>query len=317
MQNYLQYDDSNDSEIFLEQEVYDLNLRLSTCTVANSDGKPNEDAFASARVNDQIWLAVFDGTTSLKSIPALGDTSGARFASHFLKDKFTASFTDAQKSPRDLLLYLNELLLQQTGELGGSLSDTHSLPASMATVVKIDLATNILSFAHVGDTYGIIFHNDCSSLVFTDDKNNKFDQGMFDLIRKIAIENSITNRQARQNDEVKKALYEMFIKRNNNPDGTGSGLVNGDPYMVKYLHTGEFSISDIKAVLLATDGLEVQGQGILDDKFRSYLLSEFKDTGFLGVIKLKKESEDADPDWNNIRYKHSDDATGIMIEFNQ
>ena len=32
-------------------------------------------------------------------------------------------------------------------------------------------------------------------------------------------------------------------------------------------------------------------------------------------INIKKDSEDADPEWNYVRYKHSDDATGVVVWF--
>jgi hypothetical protein len=33
------------------------------------------------------------------------------------------------------------------------------------------------------------------------------------------------------------------------------------------------------------------------------------------LIRIKKQIEDNDPDWQLVRYKHSDDATGIYISF--
>ena len=33
------------------------------------------------------------------------------------------------------------------------------------------------------------------------------------------------------------------------------------------------------------------------------------------LIRVKKEVEDNDPDWQVTRYKHSDDATGIYMKF--
>ena len=38
-----------------------------------------------------------------------------------------------------------------------------------------------------------------------------------------------------------------------------------------------------------------------------------KSNGVKEQIRIKKHIEDNDPDWQLVRYKHSDDATGIYI----
>lgn len=309
------YDDSSDQEIYFDEDSSNSKFKIQACTVANSDGKPNEDAFSIVLVNNVLWLAVFDGTTSLKSIPALKEQSGARFASHYLRKAFVKELSDTTKDPATLLINLNKLLLVQSLQLGGELSDTHSLPASMATIVSLDFENKILNFAHIGDTYGLTKSTDGHILLFTDDKNNKFDQEMFSLMKKIAADKNLTIRQARQDKELTNALYQMFIRRNNNPNGFGSGLVNGDPNAELYLQRGEYSLTNVESILLATDGLEIQGKSILDLEFQKGIFDILITEGLKGLVKRKQESEDNDPEWNFCRYKHSDDATGIFVSF--
>lgn len=309
----LNYDTTSDSEVFSKTVLDDLRLKIEACTVANSEGKPNEDAYTIVRHDDCLWIGMFDGTTSLKIIPALGDQSGARFASHFLKDAMAKNINDSDLEPKDLLTKLNSLLLDQAIKLGGTLSDTHSLPACLTTIAKLDFKNNLLKFAHIGDTYGIGNNSDGSTFIFTDDKNNKFDQEMFDLMKKISIEKGITIRQARQGDELKKTLYQMFIRRNNNPNGFGSGLVNGDPNAVQYIQSGQFSLDSIQSILIATDGFEIMGKNQNNSTFRQNIFKIINQNGLPGFIKLKKKSEDLDPDWNYPRYKHSDDASAVYV----
>lgn len=309
------YANNEDQELYSEN-TYSLGtktIHILAATIASTPQKPNEDAFSAASDKDVLFAAVFDGTTSLKPIKSLGEQTGARFASHFLKDTF--SETESTVSPKDLLIRLNNKLLETTSKFeGASINDTHTLPSSTGTLIKIDATKNTLSFAHVGDSYGIVYYKDGTSTVFTDDKNSKFDESMFSIIARIAKEKHISPRVARDDKEVKEALITMFIKRNNNPDGKGSGVINGDPQVEQYIQTGTFSLQNVKAILLGTDGLTPLGWSEKNEADRQKLLKEILDGGFQKLFMTKKQSEDADPDWNYIRYKHSDDATGVLIK---
>lgn len=308
------YDDKNDKELYSEKEIEQFDFKISACTVANSDGKPNEDSFSIVINEKIIWLAIFDGTTSLKQIPLLKDQSGARFASHFLKNIFPGIVLE-NNDPQKVLAKLNNLLLEESKKLGGVLGDTNSLPASTGTIVKIDFSSNNIEFAHLGDCYFVEFLNDGSSKVVTNDLNKKFDDKMFSLMKEISKRENITIKEARNSQELKNALIDMYVSRNNNPDGSGSGLLNGDPNAERYIQTEKISLKTVDSLLIASDGLEIQGKDINNLMYRKLLLDELLNGGLKQLIKLKRDSENDDPDWNNPRYKHSDDATGIFVQF--
>jgi serine/threonine protein phosphatase PrpC len=309
----LNYDFNKDQEIYISEKLDSLGVDVSTCTVAGVDEKPNEDAFVGVVDDGLLWLGVIDGTTSLKQLEKLKRVSGARFSSHFLAEKF--SMINTREQPGNVLLNLNKKLLKETIKLAGKLEDTHSLPASVGTLIKLDFSQRTINMAHAGDTYCVIYYKNGDSEVISDDRNKKFDDEMFSLIKQIAQKEKITNREARQREEVKEALVGMYIKRNNNPNGNGSGLVNGDPSLEKYILSKEISFDDVSSILIASDGLEIQGKLISDSKFRDYLYNTFNNEGLKKIIKDKKDSEDKDPDWKHIRYKHSDDATAIFLNF--
>lgn len=315
MKSIFEYDNREDSvKYFDETLVESVDVELSACTVPNGDGKPNEDSFAIVTRDKVIWIGVFDGTTSLVSLDKLQGITGAKFASNFLKDHFISDDAETMESPKEILLELNAKLLEEVKKLGGKLEDTHSLPAAMVALVKIDMDRLSLDFSNVGDTWIAIYDQDGGSDLITVDTNKKFDDEMFELIKSVAVSKGLTNRQARQEDIVKQALYEMYLRRNNNPNGRGSGLVNGDPNVEMYIQEGKVDLSDKKAVLVGTDGLEIQGKLLSDDNYRNILWENYLDGGFRKLIILKKKSEDNDPDWRFPRYKHSDDATGVMVK---
>jgi len=290
---------------------------ISACTVPNSDGKPNEDSFAIVEKEDILWIGIFDGTTSLRVLETLKGVSGAKFASAYLKKHFAENVAGASRSPAQVLLNLNSMLFKKSEKLGGKLDDTHSLPAAMATILKISFSNKKMEMAHAGDTWVIIYDKNGGSKVITDNKNKAFDDEIFRLIRKIASEKGLTNRQARHDDLVNRSLYEMYFKRNNSPTGKGSGLVNGDPNLEMYIQEKQVDLSNKQVILAGSDGLEIQGQELSDDNYRNLLLKNLTDDGFKKIIEIKRQSEDDDPEWENIRYKHSDDATGILIKLNQ
>jgi serine/threonine protein phosphatase PrpC len=314
MEAYLDYPSESDQLVYRRGSIQSSQyiIEITAATIAGSVIKANEDAFAVVSSGETLIAAVFDGTTSLKPIKALGSQSGARFASHHLKDYINTLNVD--DAPEDILLTMNHSLLAASTALGGTLADTHSLPSSLATLLEFTLGTDQVTFAHVGDSFGILFYTDGRSVVFTNDTNKKFDASMFDLISKVAKDKSVSPRLARDDITIKQALIAMFVRRNNNPDGTGSGMLNGDPNLNLYIQTGTFALEGVAAILIGSDGLLPPGWSLDNASDRDKMRAAIEAGGFQELFNLKHAAEDADPEWHHVRYKHSDDATGILIK---
>lgn len=289
-------------------------LHLDAATIAGDPKQPNEDAFAVTLSDGKLFAGVFDGVNIFKPIRGLGSQSAARFASHFLRDNFfQAVSTD---TPQNVILELNQRLLQTTLLLdGATLTDTTTFPGATATVIKIDADTSTLSFAHIADSFGIAYYKDNRSELFTADRTKIIDYKTYELIAQIARERGIPPCEARTDERVQEALLSSRKKNNNKPDASGIGLINGDPNVSQYIQTGELPLEGITAILVGSDGLVPPGWTLDTAKERRKLLNELEDGGFEKLFKTKKATEDGDPDWKHIRYKHSDDATGILLTF--
>lgn len=314
----LVYQPTQDQEVFKHAEFQIgkeklQRVNVSACTIAGRPERPNEDAYAITVENGILTLAIFDGCSSQKPIPALEPQTGARFASHFLKDTFMTLTNDVQL--KDGMLSLNKKLLDMSKQLGGSLDDVHTLPVSTGTIVRVDADNQTMEFAHVGDTFVIVYYKDGTSELVTNDLNDKFDKEMFALMTSISKERGITPREARKDARVAQAIIDSFIRKFNTPNGMGCGYIDGDPTLEKYIQTRSISLAGISAILLGSDGLPPQGWSQTDEEGRNKLLNELQKGDFRQLIQAKKASEDNDPNWNYVRYKHSDDATGIFIQF--
>lgn len=317
MNKELSYQNSDDQEHYVQSELtigkeQARQIKISAGTVAGSPEKPNEDAYAVTIDEGVLTVGIFDGCSSQKPIHALAPQTGARFASHFLKDSFV-NITSAIPL-KEGMLGLNKGLLDKNIELGGSLEDVHTLAATTGTIVRINPDGNYLEFAHIGDTFCVVYFQDGTSKLLTNDLNSKFDDEMFALIKSIAKERGISIREARKDERMTGALIDSFNRKFNNPNGQGTGYIDGDPNLEMYIQTGKIPLDGVSAVLLGSDGLPPQGWDQTNKEGREKLLNELHADGFQKLIRTKKQSEDDDPDWNYVRYKHSDDATGIFIE---
>lgn len=293
-------------------------ITIDACTIAGSkDGiseKPNEDCFSVIKINNSLITAVFDGCSSQKPIAFLKDQTGARFASHFLKK--TLEETDESELPNKLIRFLNNQLLSRTAVLKGTtLNDVHTLPASTATIVQVDLKEKKLRISHVGDTFCILKFTDNHTEFVTIDRNRQYDNEIFNLIKKIASEKSITPKEARKEELVKKAILDMFQDSYNKLNGTGQGVLNGDPNVEKYIQDISFPLTSIKSILIGSDGLIPPDWDEQNEKDREKIFKVIKTEGLKKLIRIKQDIENSDSDWQLVRYKHSDDATGVYITF--
>ena len=195
-----------------------------------------------------------------------------------------------------------------------TLSDTHTLPASTATIVQIDPKEEKINLSHVGDSFCIVFYKDKHSEFVTVDKNKAYDDQILELMKQIAKEKKITPREARQDEKVKQALLNMFQDSHNKSDGAGQGLLNGDPNVEQYIQDVALPLAPIESIFLGSDGIIPPGYEEQEEDDREKILTILKNGGLEELVRVKSEIEDNDPDRNLVRYKHSDDATGIFIE---
>lgn len=312
------YPVTDDQDIYRRMNVSILNkaIFIIACTIAGSkDGinrKPNEDSFSILKNDKRITIAVFDGSSSQKPIPSLTE-SGARFASHFLKTEFE---TEKHGEEVDQIFRnINKTLLKRNLEFpGATLKDINSMPASTATLAQIDFSRNVFKVSHVGDTFCMILFKDGHGELITIDKNKKYDDEILQKMGKVAVDRNITPREARKDPLVSQLVAEMFQKTHNKPDGTGQGIMNGDPNVKKYIQDITLPISTIDAFLLGSDGLIPPGWDETKQESQIKLFKIASTKGVKGLIMNKKQIEDNDPDWQLLRYKHSDDATAVYLK---
>ena len=319
MNESLNYPVQDDSRIYRSANFEldtSLHVLVEAVTIAgrklpDSNQKPNEDAFSVQKTGETLLAAVFDGCSSQKQIEALGDESGARFASHYLKDYI---YNHSTLDTRMLLLQANESLFEKSLALGAELSDVHTLPATTATALSIDATTHQLHLAHVGDTFCMILFSDGHTTLETVDRNRPYDEKIFIQIRELAKKRDISPREAKQDPTIKQAVMAMFQDSYNRPDGTGQGILNGDPKMKRYLQSSSLDLKDISAILLGSDGLIPAGMDEAKAADREKLFGIADSKGAKGLIAAKLESENEDPDWQHTRYKHSDDGTAVYLK---
>lgn len=323
MKKILDYDFNRDDEVYLEATtsvgknfLQKLHI-LAATTSGSKDGvnkKPNEDAFSVYKYDNKLFILVLDGNSSLKPIKFLGILSGARYASHFLAKEFPKVIR-VDDDPQDVLIDLNKRLLATVLKFEGTnIHDTHTLPGAMGTLVIVDPDNNKVTIGHVGDTFCVYFYKNGSSKVITNDLNEKFDTEMLTRMFQIAKETDISPREARHSPEIEKALITMFNERNNRQDGKGVGLINGNPNMEEYIQIVETPLNKLHAILIGTDGLPPVSLSLTKESDRRVLQNQITVGGFQKLIKLKVEDENGDPDfWKYVRYKHSDDGTGVYI----
>ena len=182
---------------------------------------------------------------------------------------------------------------------------------------RLDTKANILELAHVGDSFCIVYFRNGVSRLLTTNQNEQFDRQVFDLIRCISEKRQIMPREARRDTRVESKLIEMTQLKCNNPTGVGCGLLNGDERVKRYIEYRILPLSDVSAVLIGSDGLVPQGWLVEHERCRADMYEALQARGFQRLIAIKRDSEDADSAWWHIRYKHSDDATGIFAELAQ
>jgi len=286
---------------------------LSAATVAGDPEHPNEDAYAIAAENGALYLGVFDGLTSLQAVEGLTKETGGRFASHEIRDVFAHAV--AAQEPREILLHCNEHLRAASAQIPGvSAHEPLTLPSTGATMVRVDWDENKLHLGHITDGYCVVWYRDGSSDLITENTNAEFDQGLFEYLAQYAQQRGISNREAQQLPEVRAKWREVNARKLNKPDGLGSGALSGDDYAEIYIQTESFSLESVRSILVASDGFALIGGDITDIDYRYLLGKELRHGRLAEFIDRKKAAENADPDWEQARYKHSDDATAILLE---
>lgn len=270
----------------------------------------SEDSFG-VSIPSRKSLRFFVGDGVSTKVPS--EERPGYLTSHFLRSYLKKDRSELH--PTSLLLSANAALkpyIEKVREERPALKDATF--AAAGTVVEVNSATKQLTFGHVPDSFLIIRYVNGGTALLTRDTNHDFDQKVMEVIKKVARRENITPKQARYHEEVLAKHREISATKGNRPDGKGTGLINGDELLSLYIqgHDTSYSLEEINAFLLATDGALPLGVDLGVHEHRSTLFAVVDESGIEGLIAMKKESERRDPEWKKFpRFKDSDDATAI------
>lgn len=292
----------------------------------NPGGKLNEDAYVVIGQDGRLSAAVFDGVSPL--IPKyedLADITGARFASHFVRDNFSNARRD-NANLRDTFLVLND----QLGEKNKTLKEVDearagTLPSSTGTAVEIDPVTEMIEVAHLGDSFAIVEMQDGQTKILSLDTNLIFDEETFQQVKQWASEDNITFREATEahKSELKAHFLESLNRKNNPPDvapedpahGFGTGIFNGNPNAKNYLIHDQLPLAGVRSIFIGTDGIIPVDLSENRDADRRKIFDLLRGKGLAGLIEVGEQVAAKDPEFEDFpRTKNIDDATGIFID---
>jgi|GEM_PF-3360174 len=274
-----------------------LSIRATAITTAGNIDRDNQDAFGFTAFDDHISAAVFDGAVS-------------REASHYARELFEAA---DNHNPAAMLCAINQKLAAY--DLDGG--------ASTGTILGIT-RQGAIGLGHVSDSWAMAWLHDGTTRLLTTDQHERFDSRALETMSQVALDEGLDisvpkqHAQARQHPAVKQALSAMFNTVRNAPDGSGEGILNGDPFMTQYVQTlaQPLMADQVRAILLGSDGARLPYQTERDSAYRLKLFQLVAEQGVAETVgTIHRQESVYPPTIAHPRWSFHDDKTLIELSF--
>lgn len=313
-------------------------------------GRVNEDVGYCAFDDETVVMLVADGAGQRLKTTLTHDLfdgqSAARYAARLVRD--TVAYSGLQCDPVEVLLNANdrlyECLCQVYGDLTAEAMLHHepqlaeelmaderlirlALPICVTTLVRVDLYSSRLWFAHAGDTALFLFHEDGTVTQVTDDHvAREHDNQALYTARTIQQEHNlerlsdVLNHPNVQRANRKSGLYHNYVDSHGQTNASlGVAVVNGLPELGDYLQRGEVSIDGVRALLVCSDGFiwrERWGESESETEQRWQMMRQrIESDGLAGYVAALRAIEQVDSACNLYpRFKVHDDVTAVYLE---
>ncbi|MFC5652973.1 protein phosphatase 2C domain-containing protein [Paenibacillus solisilvae] len=274
----------------------------------------NEDALIR---NDAAQLfGVIDGASSLIPYKRPSGETGGYLAAQITADYFNErSGSDIAEGAHGLLEAfeaVNAQLREQMIESGVSLERKEDLWSACGAVVRVK--PRWIEFAQLGDCMIAVYYMDGTIRIVTQDQVAHVDDRS-KAVWAQGIAEGIT-----AGDQLRHYVLPQIISGRSLANSPGGySVLNGDPHFADYAEYGRISRTNVRALLLFSDGLYVpKPAGISDKDGAVEVASLVQEKGVLPFIQWLTELEESDPDGLQFpRMKRSDDKSAIWIELKQ
>lgn len=260
-------------------------------------GQMNEDDLL---IKDGLFC-VFDGVTSLVKYIDPNGITGGKLGSRHAKIVFDEN---SDKSLKEMALLANKRLRNEMLQRGVNISSKTDLWGT--TVACIKIMGDEVEFMQVGDSFIIFIENDNKMTAIP----NKLDIDHNTLVlAKQLVDEGVEDVKT---DKRILDLQKETRKRVNVDYGT----LNGEEEVNSFITTGKKSVTNIKHILLLTDGIKVLKEDPTEPEDFQVLVDIFLESGLNGLKAYVRKLENSDPNCRKYpRTKVHDDATGIAISF--
>ncbi|WP_308636325.1 protein phosphatase 2C domain-containing protein [Paenibacillus silvisoli] len=267
-------------------------------------GAWNEDAIIR---NEALQLyGVIDGATSLVPYNGPGGETGGYLAAQLVARTCNEALN--ADSIMELLVSANDSLRGAMVQAG--IDPRHKEGLWTACAAAIRVYPKWIEFAQAGDCMLAVYYADGSIRIVTNDQVAHVD----DRTKAVWAEGVAAGLTTR----AELLEYCMPTLRNGrelaNTDD-GYGVINGDPAFPDYAEFGRIGRTNVKALLLFTDGLYIPKlPGESDKESAGEIASLVRQMGLPRYIEWLTELEESDPNCTKYpRGKKSDDKTALWI----
>jgi serine/threonine protein phosphatase PrpC len=260
---------------------------------AAPDKRVSEDSIV---LNEEINVyGVFDGATPLVPFIDERGMNGAYLASNIFKDYFFTLYR-SNLSLVEGIVTANRMLRDHMEKYKVNQEKYEELWSTCAAIIKIEQDGKI-SYAQLGDC-----------MIIAEYQNGTIKALTRDTVKDISYKAKARREEQRKQgvkipDEeyYQERTHQLFFNRSLANKEYGYTVANGKKEVLKFIQHGQVNISEIKSLLLITDGLF----------HPKYSIEEtFNKIQTIGLIKYSMELEQYEKR-KNLR---SDDKSGIMIQ---
>lgn len=254
----------------------------------------NEDELL---ISDNLF-AVFDGASSLVKFLNNNNETGGKIAAKIAKEEFSRN----NKSLEELALQTNNRIRCEMQEMQIDLTEKENLWSTVAAAVRIQ--NGKLEFFSIGDCFILAILKNDSYKLLTPYKDH--DKETMKKWKKLAIKKE-KNIRSLLDEDIKKVRREANLKY---------GCLNGETESINFFNSGVINLTDIKSIILFTDGLLIPKEEPEEYEKFSLFVDLYNLVGLQGILNYTRSIENEDPNcWKYPRFKQHDDIAAIGIDF--